>query len=58
LNHIGHYEFQGDLSKIDVIDKAKNEFHGEQAGLPSGVPAALRDAVGMAKAGQPVAVAT
>jgi len=26
--------------------------------LPSGVPAALRDAVGMAKAGQPVAVAT
>ena len=56
LNHIGHYEFQGDLSKIDVIDKAKNQFHGEQAGLPEGVPAALRDAVGMAKAGQPVAV--
>ena len=56
LNHIGHYEFQGDLSKIDVIDKAKNQFHGEQAGLPAGVPAALRDAVGMAKAGQPAAV--
>jgi hypothetical protein len=53
LNHIGHYEFQGDLSKIDVIDKAKNQFHGEQAGLPEGVPAALRDAVSMAKAGQP-----
>jgi hypothetical protein len=56
LNHIGHYEFQGDLSKIDVIDKAKNQFHGEQAGLPEGVPAALRDAVGMAKAGQPAVV--
>jgi len=57
LNHIGHYEFQGDLSKIDVIDKAKNQFHGEQAGLPAGVPAALRDAVSMAKAGQPAATA-
>jgi hypothetical protein len=56
LNHIGHYEFAGDLSKIDVIDKAKNQFHGEQAGLPEGVPAALRDAVSMAKAGQPTAV--
>jgi hypothetical protein len=55
LNHIGHYEFTGDLSKIDVIDKAKNQFHGEQAGLPEGVPAALRDAVSMAKAGQPMA---
>ena len=53
LNHIGHYEFQGDLSKIDVIDKAKNQFHGEQEGLPSTVPAALKDAVSMAKAGQP-----
>ena len=53
LNHIGHYEFQGDLSKIDVIDKAKNQFHGEQEGLPAGVPTALKDAVSMAKAGQP-----
>ena len=53
LNHIGHYEFQGDLSKIDVIDKAKNQHYGEQNGLPTGVPAALRDAVSMAKAGQP-----
>jgi hypothetical protein len=57
LNHIGHYEFQGDLSKIDVIDKAKNQFHGEDGGLPDGAPAALRDAIGMAKAGQPVATA-
>ena len=54
LNHIGHYEFQGDLSKIDVINQAKG---GAQAGsgteLPSGVPAALKDAVNMAKVGQP-----
>jgi len=55
LNHIGHYEFQGDLSKIDVIDKAKNQFHGQDSGLPAGAPAALADAISMAKAGQPVA---
>ena len=55
LNHIGHYEFQGDLSKIDVIDKAKNQFHGQDQGLPAGAPAALADAIGMAKAGQPAA---
>ena len=54
LNHIGHYEFQGDLSKIDVIDKAKNQFHGQETGLPAGAPAALADAISMAKAGQPV----
>ena len=53
LNHIGHYEFQGDLSKIDVIDKAKNQYHGQDQGLPAGAPAALADAIGMAKAGQP-----
>ena len=58
LNHIGHYEFAGDLSKIDVIDKAKNQHYGEQNGLPEGVPAALRDAVSMAKAGQPGATVT
>jgi len=55
LNHIGHYEFQGDLNKLDVIDKAKNQFHGQDHGLPAGVPAALADAVSMAKAGQPAA---
>ena len=55
LNHIGHYEFQGDLSKIDVIDKAKNQFHGQDSGLPAGAPAALADAISMAKAGQPAA---
>ena len=53
LNHIGHYEFQGDLNKIDVIDKAKNQFHGQDSGLPAGAPAALADAISMAKAGQP-----
>jgi hypothetical protein len=49
LNHIGHYEFQGDLSKIDIIDKAKNAQTAASAGLPAGVPAALRDAVDMAQ---------
>ena len=55
LNHIGHYEFQGDLSKLDVVGQAKNQYHGQDHGLPQGIPAALADAVGMAKAGQPVA---
>jgi len=57
LNHIGHYEFQGDLSKLDVVGQAKNQFHGQDHGLPAGVPAALADAVSMAKAGQPAATA-
>ena len=56
LNHIGHYEFAGDLNKIDVIDKAKGAQSAEGAALPSGVPAALRDAVNMAVAGQPQAI--
>jgi hypothetical protein len=55
LNHIGHYEFQGDLNKLDVVGQAKNQYHGQDHGLPQGIPAALADAVGMAKAGQPVA---
>ena len=55
LNHIGHYEFQGDLSKIDIIDKAKNAQSAAGAAMPVGVPAALRDAVDMAVAGQPQA---
>ena len=53
LNHIGHYEFQGDLSKLDIVGQAKNQYHGQDHGLPSGIPTALADAVGMAKAGQP-----
>lgn len=55
LNHIGHYEFQGDLSKLDIVGQSKNQYHGQDHGLPQGVPQALADAVGMAKAGQPVA---
>ena len=55
LNHIGHYEFTGDLSKLDIPGQAKNQYHGQDHGLPTGIPAALADAVGMAKAGQPVA---
>jgi hypothetical protein len=56
LNHIGHFEFQGDLSKIDVIDRAKTAPSVEAGNLPDNVPAALRDAVNMAVAGQPQSV--
>jgi hypothetical protein len=55
LNHIGHYEFQGDLSKLDIVGQAKNEFHGQDHGVGTQAPQALLDAIGMAKAGQPVA---
>jgi hypothetical protein len=54
LNHIGHYEFQGDLSKINVIDQARQaagqpvvDMDGNE--IPAGVPQALRDAVAMAQ---------
>jgi len=56
LNHIGHFEFQGDLSKIDIIDRAKTAPSVEAGNLPDNVPAALRDAVNMAVAGQPQSV--
>ena len=47
LNHIGHYEFAGDLSKMPKFgNEASNA-------LPSGAPAALRDAIDMAVKGQP-----
>jgi hypothetical protein len=55
LNHIGHYEFQGDLSKLDLVGQAKNQYHGEDHGVAAGAPQALLDAIGMAKAGQPTA---
>jgi len=55
LNHIGHYEFQGDLNKLDVVGQAKNQFHGQDHGVGAAAPQALLDAIGMAKAGQPVA---
>lgn len=42
LNHIGHYEFQGDLSKMP-------KFGNEVAGVPDAAPAALKDAINMAK---------
>lgn len=45
LNHIGHYEFQGDLSKMP-------KFGNEVAGIPDAAPAALRDAIDMAAKGQ------
>jgi len=47
LNHIGHYEFAGDLSKMPKFgNEASNA-------LPTGAPAALRDAIDMAVKGQP-----
>lgn len=42
LNHIGHYEFAGDLSKMPKFGNAVE-------GLPDAAPAALKDAIGMAK---------
>lgn len=43
LNHIGHYEFVGDLSKMP-------SFGGQlTAELPAGAPAALQDAINMAQ---------
>lgn len=51
LNHIGHYEFAGDLSKMP---KFGNE---ATSALPDAAPAALRDAIDMAVKGQPQAVA-
>lgn len=48
LNHVGHYEFQGDLSKIDVVGQARARQEGAAGALPMGTPDALRDAVNMA----------
>jgi len=46
LNHIGHYEFAGDLSKMPKFgNEASNA-------LPEAAPAALRDAIDMAAKGQ------
>jgi hypothetical protein len=47
LNHIGHYEFAGDLSKMPKFGNESSN------ALPSGAPAALRDAIDMAVKGQP-----
>lgn len=53
LNHVGHYEFQGDLSKIDIVGQAKAAQNKQPGALPDTVPQALRDAVSMAtKSGQ------
>ena len=52
LNHIGHYEFAGDLSKMPKFgNDATNA-------LPTGAPAALRDAIDMAVQGQAKAMTT
>jgi hypothetical protein len=52
LNHIGHYEFAGDLSKLDIAGQAQAG-QGAGAALQGDVPQALRDAVNMASgAGQ------
>ena len=53
LNHVGHYEFQGDLSKIDVVGQSQGRKDSAGGALPGDVPNALRDAVNMASsAGQ------
>jgi hypothetical protein len=44
LNHIGHYEFQGDLSKMPQFGQPAN--NGTE--LPPEAPAALKDALAMA----------
>jgi len=45
LNHIGHYEFAGDLSKMPKFG------NDASSALPGGAPAALRDAIDMAAKG-------
>ena len=49
LNHVGHYEFQGDLSKMPQFGQPAD------SNLPDSAPAALRDALNMAQKGQPAA---
>jgi hypothetical protein len=44
LNHIGHYEFVGDLSKMPQFGPA-----GDQPQLDVNAPAALADAIKMAQ---------
>lgn len=44
LNHIGHYEFQGDLSKMPQFGNPV-----QPNTLPEQAPAALKDAINMAK---------
>jgi hypothetical protein len=51
LNHIGHYEFAGDLSKMP-------QFGNEVSGVPDTAPAALRDAINMATKAAPQAITT
>jgi hypothetical protein len=45
LNHIGHYEFVGDLSKMPDFTKPQ----GTDPGLDASAPAALADAIKMAQ---------
>jgi hypothetical protein len=47
LNHVGHYEFAGDLSKMPKFGETAN------SNLPDGAPAALHDAINMAKKADP-----
>jgi hypothetical protein len=45
LNHIGHYEFVGDLSKMPQFAQPG----GADPGLDASAPAALADAIKMAQ---------
>jgi hypothetical protein len=49
LNHVGHYEFAGDLSKIDIAGQARARQEGSAGELPANAPDALRDAINMAQ---------
>jgi len=48
LNHVGHYEFQGDLSKMPQFGQPAT---ADNSHLPENTPAALRDALNMAQKG-------
>lgn len=52
LNHIGHYEFAGDLSKMPQFGNEAT------SALPDAAPAALRDAINMATKAAPQAITT
>lgn len=48
LNHVGHYEYQGDLSKLDIASQAKQP-SGNTVTDGNNIPQALKDAINMAK---------
>jgi hypothetical protein len=49
LNHVGHYEFQGDLSKMPQFGSGAQATEEAAKQLPDAAPAALKDALAMAQ---------